>query len=60
MEQDRENTAFDLYNNKEINYKNLSYSTIKNYLNEIGLKARLKITVPGLNEKNKIKRLEWA
>ncbi len=26
----------------------------------MGLKARIKITVPGLNENNKIKRIEWA
>ena len=53
IEDDRDKTAIDLFRNKEINHNNVCHKTICTFLNNKGLKARIKTRVPDISNVNK-------
>ncbi|KAL4501555.1 hypothetical protein ABPG72_018606 [Tetrahymena utriculariae] len=60
IEDDRNITAMDIYNNKKINHNNVSYQTINNFINQSGYEARIKKTKLSLSENNVEQRYDYA
>ncbi len=53
-------TSIKICKDDTLNPNSVSVSTIQRLLNNNGYKARVKITVPGISNENKLKRVKWA